>query len=276
MTLGAMPCQMDTADSPTVEMLQREISRLNLQIVELKRKGSEWYQRAIAAEKRVGEYKAILANKNLSSSQALALYSTVKLVDTEKPREDGRVYINYDKVAESLPISSQSAGSALYTLAKNGIVDVVKERKKTGPGFNMFLSLPTQTRLNLAHVVVDNEETPRAGGKRIALHKLCGGECIERKKYLCKGCGMDNIGERDVLMISEESWRREQEEKMMEEAESVPMGKHPRGIACPGCHSLNHWYAVTTDWGGEMHYCGVCMPPSGGIAQKEGHDEMHL
>ena len=43
----------------------------------------------------------------------------------------------------------------------------------------------------------------------------------------------------------------------------ITFGKHPRGIACPGCHSLNHWYAVTTDWGGEMHYCGVCMPPEG-------------
>lgn len=265
MTSLARPCQVSMADSPdpvSVEFLQKEVERLRLQIAELKRKGSEWYQRAIAAEKKLAENKAILANKNLSAAQSFALYSTIKLVDTEKPRDDGRVYVNYDKLAEGVPISSQSVGSALYTLAKNGIVDVKKERKKTGPGFNMFIAVPTQTRLNLAHVVVDNVENPRAGGKRIALHKLCGGECIERKKYLCKGCGMDNIGERDVLMISEESWKREQEEKMIE-ASPVEYVSHPRGIACPDCHSLNHWYAVPTEWGGTIYNCGVCMPPEG-------------
>lgn len=191
----------------------QQIAQKDRQLVDCKRKGSEWYQRAIKAEKEKAEVEAILANKNLSASQALALYSGVRMADTAKKREDGFWYVSEETLSESIPIKDQAAGDALRALKDSGVVEIKKERKKTGPGFNLFMSIPTQTRLNLSSVVVDNTKYPRAGGSRIAIHKdnNCGGECIERTKYLCKKCGEDNISPNSVLLLNEETWRREQE-----------------------------------------------------------------
>lgn len=47
-------------------------------------------------------------------------------------------------------------------------------------------------------------------------------------------------------------------------APAVQFGKHPRNIACVDCGASNHWYAVTAEWGGTLHRCGICMPPEGG------------
>lgn len=196
----------------TLDQALAEIARLESQIAEYKRKGSEWRERALAAEKRVKEIEEILANKNLSSAQALTLYSATKAYDAGKKRPDGSVYVSYETLAEPIPISGQAAGDALLILNRNGILPVVEERKKHGAGKNLFLApIPIQTRMNLAHVVIDNVKNPRAGGKRIAIHKVCGGECIERTKYLCRGCGVDNISPQDVLLVNEETWRRQQE-----------------------------------------------------------------
>lgn len=193
------------------EQKDQTIMALRGQLVECKRVGRTWRERALNAEKKVAEYESVLGNKNLSSTQALTLVGMLRIVEKEKPRPSGKTYMNYEMISGILPVSSQAVGDAARVLADSGIVEVEKEPQKSGRGKNLLFAIPEQTRLNLAHVVVDNEKHPRAGGTRIHIHKGgCGGECIERQKYLCKKCGEDNIPAKDTLTVDKETWLREQ------------------------------------------------------------------
>ena len=122
--------------------------------------------------------------------------------------------------------------------------------------------------------------------------EICGGDLLYDATPHCKSCGHVHAAIKDIPaaeitieaevheVVEGKDWLNDwdtpaievqavspavQQQQLPETPRPAPIifGKHPRGIACPDCHSLNHWYAVTTDWGGEMHYCGVCMPPEG-------------
>lgn len=119
--------------------------------------------------------------------------------------------------------------------------------------------------------------------------EVCGGELLYDATPHCKSCGHLHATIKDIpaneitieaevheIAEGDDSWLNEwdtptievqavrpgaiQQQQLPETPRPAEVGKHPRGIACPDCHSLNNWYPVQADWGETMYWCAICMP----------------
>lgn len=150
----------------------------------------------------------------------------------------------------------------------------------------------TPSRKRRAKEAEEKAEKQFKDPRKLWFCEVCGGDLFYDATPHCKSCGHVHATIKDIpaaeitieaevheIAEGDDAWLNEwdtptievqavrpgaiQQQQLPETPRPAPasVGKHPRGIACPDCHSLNHWKAVPTTYRDEPIYvCAICYP----------------
>jgi len=133
--------------------------------------------------------------------------------DKRTPDSEGGYHIVAEYMAKPIGSTDQTVLDKLKTLAANNLI--AYESKKDEDGHNHVRIQPR----NFTIEALMNGRPNNHGGKRVALHKGCGGLCVEETVYRCTKCGVRHLPKNKIKFIDAEKWQRWQTEDAMERAE---------------------------------------------------------
>lgn len=277
-----------------------------------------WKNRAHQAEEKCAAQaqeiyfvEETMANPNFTDGDKIFAIIYYQQHFSVPARPDGRRYYSPKHLAARLGVprlvpnqkspKEQAISPRHAQFRKAGLIDTLLEPQKNNKGrANHFDLIQPQWLLNPAGVVVNirDENSPKRGGKRVALHRECGGMCVERTTYTCLKCGR-GVDENHILMIDEEKWEHwhandwpctgcgegiprtaeycprcgcQQDQATELEIPAIKIetlaapalapvpGKHRRGIPCPECGQEDCWIPVPTSYGETIDICTNCYP----------------
>ena len=161
-----------------------------------------------------------VANSNIRDKDKVGGIGYLLAHYETKPREDGYRYYSVPRVAEHLGNvkpegarqgnKEQSFHAVHQRFVSSGLIDSKKEPQKSNPyRHNVFDKITPQWEMNPSGVVLDyGEAASNHGGRRIRLHRQCGGEVIAHITHVCTKCGQVKIPREEVLQVSREKWER--------------------------------------------------------------------
>lgn len=212
-----------------------------------------WTRRAHVAEEKCAALASelytieeLLANANFTDKEKVYAITYFQwYTSTPATRDNGARYYNAQAIATRMggprviperPSAKEQAISPVHTkIKKAGLISTTIEAQKSNKTRqNQFDLLSPQFTLAARHVALEqSDKASNRGGRRVALHRECGGLCIERTTYSCMKCGRANIDEKLIQMIDESKWEQWK-------SEDVP---------CIHCHQL-----ILPD----VNYCPIC------------------
>ena len=252
---------------------------LCLQCVTLQRQLAELQETLSVFASELYFLEQWVANPNVRDKDKVSGIGYLLAYYGMKPREDGYRYYSLAQVAERLGNvrregakygNKEQAFPAVHQrFIASGLIDSKKEQQKSNPMYhNFFDKITPQWEMNPAGVVLDyGEASGNHGGRRIRLHRECGGEIIAHITHVCVKCGQVKIPRENTLTVSREKWEKWLEDdaaaalaQAEQEAEAIIQPAltlqsripEPPARACYVC-GVEQW-----EWDSEAqaYYCG--------------------
>ena len=148
-------------------------------------------------------HQELRANPFLTELEKLIISSYYNYYISTPKRQDGSFYYSRQKINEQSGLNKVKQISRIHSLmCKHGLITVSQEKMKSGNGYNCYDRLSEKLLTDPKNIQL--EDHSQWGGKRVSVHKDCGGECRERVCYTCTKCGEDHISGECVVHITEE------------------------------------------------------------------------
>lgn len=197
--------QVDTAERERDLALQ-EVQRLNRRIAELELEVKE-----LRPYKAKCEYRKQLDRVPQVSTMKDTFDQCREVFDTRKPDEEGFYHVVFEYMAKPKGTSKATISRQIDVLDKAGIIE--KEIESVGEGKEKRNHVRIRP-LNFTLEALEKANT-NYGGKRVPLHRECGGECTAHTHilYNCTKCGEVGITKKNILMVDEEKVQRWEEER---------------------------------------------------------------
>ena len=193
---------------------------LCLQCVSLQREHAELQETLAAFASELHFIYQWIANPFVRDKEKVSGIGYILAYYDTKPRSDGYRYYSLPRVAEHLGNvraedarqgnKEQAFGKVHQRFIASGLIDSKKEPQRDNPfHHNVFDRITPQWEMNPAGVVLDyGENAGNHGGRRIRLHRECGGEVIAHITHVCTKCGQVKIPHEAILNVSQEKWER--------------------------------------------------------------------
>src|SRR5581483_6379519 len=168
------------------------------------RPANYWKNRAIQAEEKCAALASelytvqeIMANPNFTDKEKVYGVVYLQWFNTTKPaRPDGSRYYSAQDIAARMgsprmiperPSPKEQAIWPVHTKFKKAglITTSVEPQKYNKSRANQYDLLSPQFAMNARYVALEKSEKASRGGRRVALHRECGGLCVEHTMYTC-------------------------------------------------------------------------------------------
>lgn len=160
-------------------------------------------------------HRKLRANKYLTDDNKTKIAAYYDYMSEQKAREDGSRYYSVHVIAEMLGDNGngnkkQAFSSVHSKMKQHGIIKTITEKQKNDKNKDnhydiispQFWTHPEELKL---------DEHNEWGGKRVAIHKDCGGLCEGRMIYYCTKCQMDHIEHKNITEISQEEYENRED-----------------------------------------------------------------
>lgn len=153
-------------------------------------------------------HSELQANPLLNSNEKESLHSYYDYMVETPLRNDESKYYSLQAIANKLGDNGNGNKRQKFApihkkLEEYGYIKIKKEKQKNDKNKdNYYDILSLSFLIDPRNICLDSHSL--CGGKRIAIHKDCGGICSGRMIYLCTRCGEDYIEEKNVSLITED------------------------------------------------------------------------